>query len=64
MSGRGWCRHPRVDPAGVGARKLERANGLGCSEHRPVWWISQAEWKNQQESKTTIKRGMLFLLDE
>jgi len=61
MPGRGWCRHPKVDPAGVGSRKLERANLLGCRDHRPVWWTSKADRAKQQR----IRAGsMLFLLDE
>lgn len=59
MPGRGWCRHPKVDPAGIGYRKLEHADRLGCRAHRPLWWISKAERKRQRD-----KEDMLFLLDE
>jgi hypothetical protein len=59
LPGRGWCRYPKVDPAGIGYRKLERADELGCRDHRPLWWISKAEWKRWQ-----TQGDMLFLLDE
>lgn len=58
LPGRGWCRHPKVDPIGVGSRKLEQANELGCKEHRPLWWISKEEWLREHK-----KSEMLFLLD-
>jgi len=61
MPGRGWCRYPKVDPAGIGYRRLERADKLGCRDHWPHWWISKAELRRQRQARDG---GMLFLLDK
>ncbi len=61
MPGHGWCRHPKVDPANIGYRKLERANDLGCREHWPLWWTSKAERERQKKLR---QKGMLSLLEE
>jgi hypothetical protein len=61
MPGRGWCRYPKVDPAGIGYRRLERADELGCRDHWPLWWISKREWEHR---RSLLKQGMLFLLED
>lgn len=73
LPGQGWCRHPRVDPAGVGYRKLERADELGCRDHRPLWWTPRAGQEDPspdptarsgREEEDSGPGRMLSLLDE